>query len=271
MKFPSENKWLFLLLLFPCLLTAKDLPEKTKRLVNDYADVLTEQQEAELERYLVAYNDSTTTQIAIVIERSLDDEALEDYTQRLAESWGIGQQGNDNGVLIYVAKDDRKMRIEVGYGLEPVIPDILAGRIMDNYMQPQFRKDNYYQGLWDASTVLMKLASQEFTAADVKGGGKKESPPILIIVLPFIIILIIFLVGILSWRSKVKGLMHSRSLGFWAAAALLSTMASKRGRNSTGWGSFHSGGGSFGGGRGGGGFGGFGGGSFGGGGASGSW
>ncbi|MCB0663857.1 MAG: TPM domain-containing protein, partial [Saprospiraceae bacterium] len=107
-------------------------PPNPPRLVNDYAGMLSAGEKQRLEDKLVAYNDSTSTQIAIVIEASLKGEDIFDYSYRIAESWGIGGGENNNGVLIYVAQNDRKVRIQTGYGVEHFLPDVMAKRIIEN-------------------------------------------------------------------------------------------------------------------------------------------
>ena len=149
----------------------QDLPERPApaRLVNDFANILNDREESILENKLVAYNNSTSTQIAIVTINSLTGYDIGDYSFRLAEKWGIGQTGKDNGVLMMVAMEDRKIFIATGYGLEGVIPDALAKRIVENYVRPNFINNNYYIGIDEATSVIMGLASGEFTADQVAG------------------------------------------------------------------------------------------------------
>ncbi len=225
---------------------AKDFPAKSNRLVNDYAQVLSAEESNALEQKLEAYNDSTSTQIAIVIERTLDGEDLFDYSQKLAEAWGIGQKGKNNGLLIYVAVNDRKTQIQVGYGLEGAIPDGLTGQVRREILNPAFKAGNFYEGFDEATTVLMKAAAGEYTADDNPKGGKPSTLAIIFIII--IIVIVLF--------SRGGGGRNNRNRGGFGGPVF--------------WGgTFGSGG--FSGGGGGGGFGGFGGGSFGGGGSGGSW
>jgi len=239
----------------------QDFPERPNppKLVNDFANILGDEDESILEKKLVAYNNSTSTQIAVVTIISLNGNDIGDYSFRLAEKWGIGQKGKDNGVLMLVAMEDRKMFIATGYGLEGVIPDAFAKRIVENYMRPNFRNNNYYKGIDEATSVIMGLASGEFTADQIerkKTGSSRFIFPLLII--------IFFIVMSYSRFRRVRGShMAGSNLNFLTFLFLMSSMGG-RGRN---YGNFSSGGGSFGGGS----FGGFGGGSFGGGGAGGSW
>lgn len=257
---------LIILSAFP--VQAQDIPDKPvpQRLVNDFAGMLSKQEVNALEKKLVAFNDSTSTQIAVVTVPTLDGYDIADYAQRLAEKWGIGQKGRDNGVLVLVKPKTNDSNGEVfiaqGYGLEGAIPDIIAGQIIDNEIVPAFRNGDYYGGLDRATSTLMSLARGEFTAEEygqrAQGGAKKKSPGI------FVIILIIILISIFS-RGGGRGGRNRRitsgsDLPFW----LLMSMLGSGGRSHRGsWGGFSGGGG--------GGFGGFGGGSFGGGGARGSW
>ncbi len=226
---------------------AKEIPAKSNKLVNDYANVLSAEEENALEQKLVAYFDSTSTQIAIVIENSLDGDDLFDYSQRLATAWGIGEKGKNNGVLIYAAIEDRKLRIHVGYGMEATITDALTTRIRTEYMNPYFKQGQYYEGLDEGTTVIIQAASGEYQNdrpkhnKGGKGAGWKGA-----------IIIVIIIVIILARGRGGRG-------GGGLAGPIF-------------WGTLGSGGFSGGsGGGGGGGFGGFGGGGFGGGGSGGSW
>lgn len=259
---------LFILITFSGRLFCQDIPEKPypPRLVNDFAGMLKPDEIRMLEDKLVAYNDSTSTQIAIVTVKDLNGYDKSDYAQRLGEKWGIGQKGKNNGVLILVKPNTQGSRGEVfiaqGYGLEGPIPDLACSQIVDNEILPAFRTGDYYGGLNKATNTLMKLASGEFTADEISKPKKDDLSafaPILIIII-FIIIMFIRSSG-----GKNQRHISRKGLPLWL---LLSMMNSGRNSHSGSWGGF-SGGGGFGGG--GGGFGGFGGGSFGGGGAGGSW
>jgi len=246
-------------------IAAQEFPEKPfpPRLVNDFAGMLSDQEINSLEEKLVAYNDSTSTQIAIVTVPDLHGYNKADYAQRLAEKWGIGQKGLDNGVLILVKPKTEgssgQVQIVQGYGLEGAIPDILCGQIVDYEILPEFRNGNYYKGLDNATNTLMSLASGEFPASEYKG---KESEIGNILPLIFIIIFIIIILSARSSGGSNQKHISKKGLPLWV---LLSMMNSGGSKHSGSWGGFS------GGGRGGGGFGGFGGGSFGGGGAGGSW
>ena len=244
---------------------SQDFPAKSvpPRLVNDFAGFLSQGEINSLEHKLVAFNDSTSTQIAIVIVKDLYGYDKADYAQRLAEKWGIGQKGLNNGVLILVKPKTQGSQGEVqivqGYGLEGAIPDITCSQIVDNDVLPAFKRNDFYGGLDKATSTIMALARGEYTAEQYGKNNKKsaaQAAPLGIFIVIFIIIMILRNSG----RSNHSNISRS-GLPFWM---LLGMMNSGRNSHSGSWGGFSGGGG-------GGGFGGFGGGSFGGGGAGGSW
>lgn len=239
---------LILFLFLSLFSIAKEVPSSPNppRLVNDFTGVLDASQIQNLEAKLKAYNDSTSTQVAIVVENSLEGDDIFDYCQRLSTAWGIGVKGRNNGLLIYVALNDRKMRIHVGYGMEATITDGLTKRIIDQVMKPAFKQSDYYGGLDAATTYIFRAAAGEFINDLPKNKKGKGSPFSSL----FVIIIIIIIIAIIS-----RG--GGRNRGF------------RGGMVPPFFGSFGSGG--FSGGGGDSGFGGFGGGSFGGGGSSGSW
>jgi len=246
---------------------SQNIPERPipPRLVNDFAGLLKAEEVSILEQKLVAFNDSTSTQIAIVVVPSLGGYDKSDYAQRLAEKWGIGQKGLNNGILILVkpktADSNGQVQISPGYGLEGVIPDITCGEIVDKEILPAFRGGNYFSGLSNAVSTIMSLARGEFSASEYGQRAKKSTGkniPFGLII--FIVFIIIVMISRGSGGSNNKHI-STKGLPFWM---LLGMMNSGRGSSGS-WGGFSGGGG------GGGGFGGFGGGSFGGGGAGGNW
>jgi uncharacterized protein len=246
---------------------SQNIPERPNppRLVNDFAGMLKADEVNSLENKLVAFNDSTSTQIAIVIVRSLGGYDKADYAQTLAEKWGIGRKGSNNGVLILIkpTTPDSKGEVQIatGYGLEGAIPDITCAEIIDREILPAFRNGNYFEGLNNATNTLMSLARGEFTAAQYGQKAKKTAGKG--IPLGLMIIVVFIIISMISRNSGGSNNKHisTGGLPFWM---LLGMMNSGRGSSGS-WGGFSGGGG------GGGGFGGFGGGSFGGGGAGGSW
>ncbi|MBV9988350.1 MAG: TPM domain-containing protein [Chitinophagaceae bacterium] len=233
------------------------------RLVNDFAGVLSPEQVEILEHKLVALDDSTSNQIAVVLVKSLDGNAIEDYSVKLFRDWGIGNKKTNNGVLIVASMDDHKIWITVGYGLEGAIPDAMASSIYRNEMVPEFRQNNYYRGIDNAIDALAKAAAGEYhvkkekSSSGGKGGGS---------ILGFIVILIVIIIA--STRGGRGGggggMMRRSGFSDVATGMILGSLLGGGRGGSSGWGSS-------GGGFGGGGFGGFGGGSTGGGGAGGSW
>ena len=131
-------------------------------LVTDVAGVLTPEQKQALENKLVAIDDSSSNQIAVVIIPSLDGYPKEEYATKLFREWGIGNKKTNNGILLLIAINDREIRIEVGYGLEGAIPDITALNIIDNDIKPAFKAGNYYEGIDQATDNIAKAAVGEY-------------------------------------------------------------------------------------------------------------
>jgi uncharacterized protein len=233
---------LIILLFYSTSLAQPEVPQ-LPNWANDFTNTLSPQELQQLNSRLKSYEDTTTNQLVSVMIASLDGYPLEDYSYSVAEKNKIGTKEKSNGVLFLVIKNDRKMRIEVGYGLEGVLPDALASSIIRNEVAPYFRKNEYYAGINSGIDAIIAAIGGEYKA-DFKEKSKGIGLSGIIIFL--IIIFIIFLFIPKSRRIGGSGgyIYHGGS-----------------------WGSGGFGGGS------GGGFGGFsgGGGSFGGGGSSGSW
>jgi uncharacterized protein len=257
----------FLLIFFiAAKASSQQLPEPMVplRLVNDFTGFLSEDQQIALNNKLLDFNNQTSTQIYVVTYDELQDYPIEEFADKLAEKWGIGQKGKDNGIIILISPKNHQhgITIQTGYGLEGAVPDALAKRVIEKVIIPDFKQGNYYAGLDSATNVLMALTRGEFTADNYmkKGSGGGQVPGAV-----FVIIIILFILF-----SKIFG-NRRRTIG--RRGSILPWLLLGAGTHSgSGWGNFSSGGGSFGGGGGfGGGFGGGGGGSFGGGGASGGW
>ena len=237
---------------------AQDIPEPMtpKRIVNDFTGLFSTQERAALEKKLVNFNNNSSTQIAVVTVPSLNGYDINDYAARLGEKWGIGQKGKDNGIVILIkpksGREKGEVAISVGYGLEGVVPDVTASRIIRNEIIPAFQADNYYKGIDKATDVLIDLSKGEYTADEYK--KKNEGSPF-DIVIGFIVFVIILS---LIFRQRGGG---GYSPGHTSGSGVFFIFP-MGGGSSGGFGGFSSGGGSFGG---------FGGGSFGGGGSSGSW
>lgn len=231
------------------------------KLVNDLANLLTPDQVSSLEGKLIQYNDTTSTQIVVITLSDLNGYDIDDLAQRIGAAWGVGQSATDNGIIILIkpkiGNERGQAAISTGYGMEELITDAMARRIVDNEMIPYFKESDYYGGINSGVDIISGLMSGRYKAEQYE--SKKDSP------LSFIIpLVIIVLVIVLMGKNKGGGQSNigSSNLPLWI---LLSMLGGGGGRS----GGFGGGGGGFGGG--GGGFGGFGGGGFGGGGASGSW
>ncbi len=223
-------------------------------LVTDMAGVLTPEQKQALENKLVAIDDSSSNQIAVVIIPSLDGYPKEEYANKLLREWGIGSKKN-NGVLLLISINDRQIWIEVGYGLEGAIPDITALNIIDNDIKPAFKAGNYYEGIDQATDNIAKAAVGEYKVAKAKKSKSKGSGGL------FLIILIIILAVLRNGRGGGGSNIGGGGFSDVATGMRLGSLLGGGRHGGGGWGD--SGGG--------GGFGGFGGGSSGGGGAGGSW
>ena len=259
------KKFIFLfLLIYSTVAFGQDFPAMSNRLVNDYAGVLSNQQVQQLEQKLVAFDDSTSTQIAVVLLKSLGGYDVADYAVRLAQQWGIGGKEHNNGILLLASIDDRRVTIQTGYGVEGAVPDAIAFRIINDDIKPAFARQNYFVGLNNATNSLMDYTKGEYKAKRKKDGNKGGVPTGLI----FIIFIILFLLisksdGGGRGGGQVMDRRGSSDILWWTLLGGLSGGAGPRRGGGFGGGGF--GGGS------GGGFGGFGGGGFGGGGSSGSW
>jgi uncharacterized protein len=255
--------FLFSFLLCGYLTFAQDFPPKPNTLVTDYTNTLSATDRQKLENKLVAFNDSSSTQIAVVLIKSVGDYDINEYGQQLGRKWGIGQKGKNNGILLLVAVNDRKMTIQTGYGVEGALPDIIAQQIRLNDINPRFKQGDYYGGLDAGTDDIIKFTKGEYKADPKKAHADKDNKggPIGFI----IIIVIVILIAIFRNRGgggQVIGSRGGASPFWWFLAGSMLGGGGGRG------GDFGGGGG---GGDSGGGFGGFGGGDFGGGGSGGSW
>jgi uncharacterized protein len=244
----------FLLLLLPFrgLAAAQDFPAKPNppRLVNDFAGFMSVEEQNALEQKLQLYADSTSNEIAIVTVQSIGDYEIADYSVQLFNQWHIGSKKNNNGILILAARDERKIWITTGYGLEGVLPDGLVGHIIRKEIQPAFKQAAYYQGFDNGIDAIIQAAQGAYKADPKEVAAPQKLPAALVL-----LIIIMILVVATSGRGGGGGGGMLSNAG-WIAASMLSN------RNyGSGWGGGSSSGG----------FGGFGGGSSGGGGAGGSW
>ena len=239
-----------------------DIPKKPsfQTSVYDYADVLNEQEEKQLENKLVRFSDSTTTQIVIVTIDDLKGESIGILAPKWAQEWGIGQAKEDNGVIILLSKNDREIWISPGYGLEDKLTAGITGELVRNVIIPEFKAGSYYRGLDKGTTAIFEIIKGTYKGT--RKGKSGNSFPIAFFIIFFIILMIIISRG---RNNNGRNGGSGRSSG---SDLMDMIILSSLGRGS--------GGGSFGGGSSGGfgsgGFGGgFGGGGFSGGGAGGSW
>jgi len=230
--------------------------------LNDYSHILSPATAERLNRQLEDFEKATSNQMLVVIyPKMLSDSALEDYTVRVARAWRVGQKARNNGAILFIFAQDRKMRIEVGYGLEGALPDAIAKRIIEEELKPHFQRGDYDGGLVAGVNAMLQAARGEYkgtgrTVGSAKSPGSSNSLPAWVFFGLFGIIILFAL-----RRAAARGTIYRGSgrTTYWGSAG---------GWSGGGW---TGGGGGFGGGGGsGGGFSG-GGGSFGGGGASGSW
>ena len=260
-KFQEVNmKKLFLFVLALCGLMAHaqfDIPKKPsfQTSVYDYEDILNPSQEKQLEEKLIKYSDSTSTQIVVVTIPTLKGEDIGVLATNWAHKWGIGQENEDNGMIILLSKNDREISIRSGYGIEDRMTAGITGEIIRNVITPYFKVDNYFEGLDKGADAIFEVLKGKY-----KGSRKESNNP-----LPFILIVIFIIILLVLASRGNKGGGNFRGGGGLDLGDII--ILSSLGRSGGGFG----GGGSFGGGSSGGFGGGFGGGGFSGGGAGGSW
>jgi uncharacterized protein len=182
-----------LVLLFFISLTAfaqEGIPAKPNGFILDEAGLLNPEEENALEQKMRGYADSTSTQFAIVLVNSTNGRDPYDYAIDIGKTWGVGQKGKNNGVVILAAMQDRKLRIVTGRGIEDVLPDAICKRIINRILKPTFKAGAYYQGLDQATSEMMQRASGEFKNEDT-GEEPQGIPPVVMIFLILIVITII--------------------------------------------------------------------------------
>lgn len=247
--------WLVLLLISGLTVWAQDIPPRPNppRAVNDLAGVLLGNEAEMLEHKLRAYNDSTSSQIVIVTMKTIGDYESSEVALKILREWGVGTKGKDNGIVILAAIEDRKVRIETGYGMEGVIPDAIANRIIDEAIKPNFRNQQFYRGLDQATDMVFAAAAGEYKGSGKKSGKGKGNNALFMGIFVIIIILLIM-------RNRGGGggtTVSRRGSGGWIGPiGGLGGFGGFGGGGSGGWGGGDSDGGSdfdFGGGSGGGG------------------
>lgn len=179
---------------------ALDVPVLQSR-VNDYASMLSQSTEQQLESVLAVLEQEESTQLVVLTIRSLQGENLEDFSLRVAEEWKLGREGFDNGGLLLIAQDDRKIRIEVGYGLEGSLTDLIAGRIIRNTITPLFREGNFDGGVIAGVTAMIAAVQGEFTEEDSE--PHKQKPDDEIAGLLIFLVFAMFNIGKIFGRRRI--------------------------------------------------------------------
>ncbi|MFB6247396.1 MAG: YgcG family protein [Salinibacter sp.] len=235
-----------------------DLPPRPDGPVLDRGGMLSDAEERQLARKLSAFEDTTSTAVVVVTLRSLDEAPIADYAVALGRAWGVGQAEKNNGVVLLVSRQDRKMFIATGYGVEGALPDAIANRIVERVITPAFRQGRFYAGIDRGTDAIIRATKGEYEASETaQSASSDEGMPIALL---FTLLILAYFVGTSFFRGGGGSKKSRRSRRRRGDMPLIIWGGGGRGGG---------GGGGFGGG--GGGFGGFGGGSFGGGGAGGSW
>lgn len=258
------KKFLLIIILFTTQLVTAQVLEKRQQppmAVNDFGNFLESFQEEALERKIRAYNDSTSSAIIIITVNDLQGYDIGEVAFKYLREWKPGTADKDNGIIILVSREPRKARIETGYGMEGVIPDITAQQIIDQRMIPYFKENDFYRGFDNTVDAIIAASAGEYKAVKTK-----KSKGISIQTIVIFVILLFFIISRIGGGGGGGSYMSRRGSRGLESALPWFLMGNLLGGGGRGGGF----GGGFGGG-GGGGFGGFGGGSGGGGGASGSW
>lgn len=239
------------------------IPEKSNTIVNDLCGILTEQERNDMEHLLVAFDDSTSNQIMVLITPSLGGDEIASFTQNVWAKWKVGNSKFNNGVIIVVkpkiGDEYGECRIQTGYGLEGALPDLFCSNIIERDMIPHFREDDYYGGIMAAIEVIKSVCVGEYSYDRRKAELKSEAKAAMTTILLFVVL---FIVAIYIVYKDSKKHPERYQTTFPPTGPYI---GSSYGRSSGSWNSFSGGSSSFGG------FGGFGGGLSGGGGASGRW
>lgn len=248
---------LSIVVLFASMFALASIPQKTNRLVNDYASLFTEEQRSYLEYNLVAFDDSTSNQILIITTPSLDGYDISNYAFEIGEKWGVGRAEHNNGLVIVIKPKNQtqgRAFIATGYGLEGILPDAVCKEIVDLEMIPHFKKNDYYGGVVAALNIIMPVAAGEYSYQE----ARDDTSGVIALVITLLVV-VVFVVLAFGGNSSRGNNISGGSSGIDPFTAIW--LGSMAGRSHGGsFGNFS-----------GGGFGGFGGGSFGGGGAGGSW
>jgi uncharacterized protein len=222
---------------------AEIIPPKPNAYFNDYAHVVSPGTASRLNDQLAQFERDTSSQVVVAIYQKMQSESdIADYTRRVAQAWGVGQGKVNNGVVLFVFPEDRKMFIQTGYGAEGAIPDATAFDITENHIKPHFRTNDYDGGMEEGVTLICKALRGEYagTGRTVGDGRRQNSPMPIFIFLIFFVVMVIRII-----RAQRRGYGYSGLggpfIGGWGGS-------SGGGWSSGGGGGFSGGGGSFGGG-----------------------
>jgi len=195
---------------------AQNVPYLSGR-VNDYAEILSSQTISQLDSKLKAFEDSTSNQVVVLTVNSLEGANLEEYSIKVAETWKLGQKGKDNGVLLLVVKNDRKIRIEVGYGLEGTLTDALCSVIIQRVILPKFRNGDYDDGVKAGITSILGAINGTFTAERASSGQHMGFPEILIFLGIFTVVVGMFTFIALFTKGFMGWFLYVFLIPFWLA------------------------------------------------------
>lgn len=200
-----KNILIITILFFALPVMAYYNPGNPAGFVNDYADIIMDSDEQALENKLVNFEKESSNEISVVTILSLEGDIIENFASGLFEEWKIGKENNDNGILILVAKDDHKMRIEVGYGLEGALTDAQSWWIIDDIMKPAFREENYYKGIDTAVDNIIAATHGEYLSEKSVNENSVDWE-----------FFIFFAIFIFMWLASILG----RSKSWWAGGVL---------------------------------------------------
>ncbi len=229
--------------------SAETIPPKPDHYFNDYAGIVSRGVADRLNTQLAQFERDTSNQVVVAVYRKMQsDSSVEDYAQRIAQAWQVGQKDKRNGVVLLVFLDDRKASIQVGYGLEGALPDIIAFDIRERHMNPHFRRGDYEAGLTEAVDLICKAIRGEYKGSGRTNADSTSDQGSTAGLLVFLIVIIIFLLMMRASRRfggyRYTGLGGPYVSGSWGGSG----GGWSGGSSGGGFGSFSSGGGSFGGG-----------------------
>jgi uncharacterized protein len=252
-RFPTYLRWVLALLLVSCAFSAEVIPPKPTRYFNDYAGVISPAVRDQLNAKLEQLEKTNSTQIIVAIFKDMQTESsIDDYTLRIAQNWGVGQKVKSNGAILFVFINNRKMFLQVGYGLEGAIPDMTAKDITENRIKPHFKNGNYDAGLIAGVDAIIQAV-----AGDYKGTGRTVAQGARVQKKNFgtiIFMVILFLIIMRSTRRRGGHVYGGRGRSGWGGPIIWPGGSGWGGGGRSGWGGggggggFSSGGGSFGGG-----------------------